>query len=99
MFKFFDPNSECFAKYDKFCSHSFNYACLRRKTFAAIEEVRNYRKIVCIKNFLKMAGGRMHAPHPTPLDSLLAISSGGSRGWGMHSQPISTMFLMNKIFP
>ena len=21
LFKFFDPNSECFAKYDAFCSH------------------------------------------------------------------------------
>ena len=30
MFKFFDPNSECFAKYDALCSHSVNYACLRR---------------------------------------------------------------------
>ena len=40
----------------------------------AIEEVPNYRKIVCIKSILKMAGGRMHTPHPTPLDSPLAIS-------------------------
>ena len=50
MFKFFDFNSECFAKYDTFCSHIFNYACLRRKAYVAIEEVRNYRKIVYIKN-------------------------------------------------
>ena len=42
----------------------------------AIEEVQNYIKIVCIKTFLKMAGGRMHRLmlHPTPLDSPLAIS-------------------------
>ena len=29
VFKFFDPNFECFAKYDALCSHIFNYACLR----------------------------------------------------------------------
>ena len=40
----------------------------------AMEEVRNYGKIVYIKNFLKMAGERMHTPHPTPLDPPLAIS-------------------------
>ena len=26
-------NSECFAKYDTFCSHIFNYACLRHKAY------------------------------------------------------------------
>ena len=26
------------------------------------------------KTFLKMAGGRMHAPYPTPLDPPLALS-------------------------
>ena len=34
----------------------------------AIEEVRNYRKVVYIKNFPKMAFGRIHTPHATPLD-------------------------------
>ena len=57
MFKFFDRNSECFAKYDTFCSHIFNYACLRRKRLIVIEEVRNYRKLYTSKTFLKMAGG------------------------------------------
>ena len=33
-----------------------------------IEEVRNYGKIVYIKKFSKMAFGRMHTPHATPLD-------------------------------
>ena len=46
LFTFFDPNSECFAKYDAFCSHIFDYASLRR---IAIEEVRHYGKIVYIK--------------------------------------------------
>ena len=71
MFKFFHPNSDCFAKYDTFCSHIFSYACLR---LTAIEHIRNYRKLYASKTFLKMAGGRMDIPHPTPLDSPLAIS-------------------------
>ena len=31
-------------------------------------------KLYASKTFLKMAGERMHIPHPTPLDSPLAIS-------------------------
>ena len=31
-------------------------------------------KFYTSKTFLKMADGRMHIPHPTPLDSPLAIS-------------------------
>ena len=31
-----------------------------------MEEVRNYGKIVYIKNIFEMTGGRMHAPHPSP---------------------------------
>ena len=31
-------------------------------------------KLYASKTFLKMAGERMHTPHPTPLDSPLAIS-------------------------
>ena len=32
-----------------------------------MEEVRNYGKIVYIKNIFEMANGRMHSLHPTPL--------------------------------
>ena len=32
------------------------------------------KKLCASKTFLKMAGGMMHIPHPTPLDSPLAIS-------------------------
>ena len=53
MFNFFDLISECFAKH-AFCSLIFNHACLRRKAYIiAIEEVRNSRKIVCIKNIFE----------------------------------------------
>ena len=33
LFKFFDPNCECFAKYDAFCSDIFDYACLKPKAY------------------------------------------------------------------
>ena len=33
------------------------------------------KKLHALKTFLKKAGGRMHTPHPTPLDSLLAIAT------------------------
>ena len=39
-------------KYEAFCSHIFDYACLRRK---AIKKVRNYRKIAYIKNIFENA--------------------------------------------
>ena len=52
MLKIFDPNSKCFAKYDAFCSRILNYACLRVKLIP-IKEVRNYRKIVCIKSIFE----------------------------------------------
>ena len=32
-----------------------------------MEEARNYGKFYASKTFLKMAGGRMHTPHSTPL--------------------------------
>ena len=54
MFKFFDPNSGCFAKYDAFCSHIFNYACVRRKAYSYRRASKLYcRKIVCIKNIFE----------------------------------------------
>ena len=59
MFKFFGPTSESFAKYDAFCSHIFDYACLRRKASIAIEGVRDFGKIrIHQKHFCKwLVGG------------------------------------------
>ena len=31
LYKFFAPISECFTKYDAFCSYSFDYVCLGRE--------------------------------------------------------------------
>ena len=42
LFRFFDPNFECFAKYDAYCSHILDYACLM---LMATEEVRKYAKL------------------------------------------------------
>ena len=33
LFTFLAPTFECFIKYDAFCKHSFDYACLRRLRF------------------------------------------------------------------
>ena len=55
LFTFFYFGSECFAKYDAFYWHVFDHACLRRwpKANIAFEEVRNYGKIVYIKNIFE----------------------------------------------
>ena len=52
LFKLFYPNSECFAKYHAFCSHILIMRALDVR-LVGIEEVRNYRKIVCIKNIFE----------------------------------------------
>ena len=79
MFKFFDPNSECFAKYDTFCSHIFNYVCLRCKAYSYRRGSKLWKKLYASKAFLKMAGGRMHISHPNPVDLPLAISGRNHR--------------------
>ena len=51
-------------KYDAFvCTFSIMRAGVE---LIAIKQVQNYRKLYAWKTFLKMAGGRMHTPHPTP---------------------------------
>ena len=65
LFKLFDPNSECFAEYDAFCLHIFDYACLRRNRYQRIFETME--KLYISKTCLKMTDGRMHTPHHRPL--------------------------------
>ena len=59
MFKFFDSNSECFAKYDAFCLHIFDYACLSRKCYRDRRSWKLWK--ICIYQmavtFSKMAVG------------------------------------------
>ena len=70
LFKLFDPDSECFVKYDTLCSHVFDYACFRRKAYPygrGSKLWKNCKLYVCTsKTFLKMASRKIHAPHPTP---------------------------------
>ena len=53
MFKLFDPNSKCFAKYDAFCSHVFDVRA-EGVRLIAMKEVRNYGKIVYVKIIFEM---------------------------------------------
>ena len=41
LFIFLAPNFECFIKYDSFCKHSFDYACLRRLRFIVMNRGAN----------------------------------------------------------
>ena len=75
MSKFFDFDSECFAKYDTVCSHIFNYACLRRKACSYQRGSKVWKN--CVHQNIFENGwweDALHTPHPSPLDSPLAIS-------------------------
>ena len=48
MCKIFDPNSECFAKYDAFCLRIFDYARLGR----SVKAYRYQRGSKLCKNFI-----------------------------------------------
>ena len=63
--------STSITKYDAFCSHIFNYACLR---LIVIEEVRNYGKIVFIKIIVEKAVEVNTYPSSPLLDPPLTIS-------------------------
>ena len=69
---FLAPNFECFTKYDAFCSHSFDYACLRRLKHIVTNRFEITENFYPSKALSKMDGGGMHSPHP-PLDPPLAI--------------------------
>ena len=56
------------------------------------------KKSYASKAFLKIAGGRMHAPHPTPMYPPLAISYGNhqkSLAYFSHLAPL-VLFLFTK---
>ena len=99
LLKIFDPNAQCFAKYDEFCSHIFDYTCLRRKAYCLSKRFEIMEKLYASKAFLKikMAGGWMYAPHPTPLDPPLAISYRNhqkSLAYFIHLAPVVLFFLL-----
>ena len=68
--KFFALKSECFTKYDAFCSYIFDYASL------VIVKVRKYGKIVFIKNMFENGWwGNASPPGSTPARTDNNVSS------------------------
>ena len=51
LFEYFDLDSECLAKYDAFCSHIFDYACLRRKAHCYRRGSKLWKNCVHPKQF------------------------------------------------
>ena len=67
----FDPNSECFAKYDALCSRIFDYAYLRRKTYCYRKGSKLWKNCIHQKHFKKWLVGGCIASHPsTPAHKL-----------------------------
>ena len=65
---FLAPNSEYFAKYDAFCSHGFDYACLRRLSHIVVKRFEMMERFYSSKALLKMAGGGIASPTSPSLD-------------------------------
>ena len=92
-------------KYDAFCSHIFDYACLRRKgslsmRFEITEKLYAFTEKLQ-KTFLKMAGGRLHTSHTssTPLDAPLAISYRNHQknlAYFSHLAPLALFFFVKR---
>ena len=85
-------------KNDAFCSHIFDYACFRRKAYRYGRGSKLQKKLHTPKTFLKMAGGRMHTPHPTLLNQPLAINYRNHQkilAYFSHSAPL-VWFLFTK---
>ena len=53
LFKFFDPNSECFAKYDAFCSYVFDIRAEGVRLFFMEEVILLMEKLCTSKTFSK----------------------------------------------
>ena len=88
-------DSECFAKYHAFCSHIFDYACLRRKAYCCRRGSKLWKKLYTSKAFLKIAGGRMHTPHPTPL-AISCRNHQKSLAYFGHFAPLIFFFLTKR---
>ena len=94
LLKLFDPNSECFAKHDAFCSHIFDYACLRRKAYKSLmKRVEITENLYTSKTILKMAGGRMHTHHPTSVSAPGQKLQKPSKGSGSF-QSLATIYFV-----
>ena len=63
---FLPLKSECFTKYDAFCSYIFDYACLGCKAYCYRKGSKLWKKLYSSKTCLKVAGGGMHPPWIRP---------------------------------
>ena len=72
---FLAPNLECFTQYDAFCSHTFDYACLRRLRHIVMKRFEITQKLYSSKALLKMAGGGDAFPTSDPPGSAPAFST------------------------
>ena len=72
--KFFAPKSECFTKYEAFCSHTFDYACLGRKAYCYRKGLKLWKKLHSLNTCFKMAGGGMHPTLDPPPPALITMS-------------------------
>ena len=70
LFIFLASIFECFTKFDVLCSHSFDYACLRRLKHIVMKRFEIIEKIYPSKALLKMAGGGDASP-TSPLNQHL----------------------------
>ena len=61
---FLSPNFECFIKYDALCSHSFDYACLRRLRHIVMKRYKIAEKFYSSKALIKVTGGGVHLNYP-----------------------------------
>ena len=72
-----------------------NKAYRYRKTYLYRRGSKLWKNCIHQKKFLKMAGGRMHNPHPTPLDPPLVISYRNhqkSLAYFSHLAPLVALF-------
>ena len=74
LFIFLAPNFECFTKYDAFCSHSFDNACLRRLRHIVMKRFKIAEKFYSSIALLKIAGRRDASPTSPPDPPLVSVA-------------------------
>ena len=100
LVKFFDPNSESFAEwaYDAFCSHIFDYACLRPKAYLLSKRFKIMKNLYrpYIKNIFENGWCEHAYPSSYFLDPPLAISYGNHQKSRFHHLAPLILFFFTK---
>ena len=73
MLKFFAPKSECFTKYDAFCSYFFDYACLGHKAYCYQKGSKLWKNCIHQKTCLKMPGEGGASSKNPPMPALITM--------------------------